>query len=222
MRRYLIIIYILLLAQPLLAQRKDLHDTLRYNQMNEQGVWNVGVGIEPVVGLCHPLSGHLGGGVVSTTGVLGMSIEGGYFVADNMRLSLAVGYVGNSWGSMLRGSIYDAYSELGQFKVRLGAHWHMGRWDVGGGFVWGNSTLRYYAADVTQGGSNIDAYGAISFRDRHPLFGLRYEAGYMLSPFFKVGAFYEPSFGTDGSGYIHSWGARLTIYLPFISAVTCR
>ena len=57
MKRYLIIIIALLFAAPSMwAQRKDHHDTLRYNQMNEQGVWTVGVAMEPVVGMLHPVS----------------------------------------------------------------------------------------------------------------------------------------------------------------------
>lgn len=221
-RLYLIIILALLCVLPLRAQRKDHHDTLRYNQMNEQGVWSVGVGIEPVVGMIHPLAEQYGGGKIASTGLLGFNLEGGYFLMDNLRLSLGVGYVGDSWSNFTLLNIYDAYTTTGQFKVRLGAHWHIARWDVGVGFVLGNSTFRYYAADVAQGGSNIDAYGAYSFRDRHALLGVRYEAGYMISPFFKAGLFYEPSFGLDGSGYIHSWGARLTIYLPFVNAVVCK
>ncbi len=218
MKRYLFILLCTLSTLSLSAQR-DHHDRLRYDQMNEQGVWSIGVSMSPVVGIRHPLSPSLGGGAVCTTGIMGFGIEGGYFIADNMRLSATLEWANDAWGNFL--TFYDGYTELSQFHLNLGAHWHMGRWDVGGALVMGNTTFRYFAADTENGGINIDRYGDSSLRDRHALLGISYQAGYMISPFLKVGAYYQPTIAL-GAGYSHTFGAKLTIYLPFINAVVCK
>lgn len=222
MRRYLLLIAtILVLQQPLWAQNRDRHDRMRYDQMNQQGVWSVGVSAEPFVSMVHPLGDALGGGSLFSSGIMGFMVEGGYFVVDNLRLSLSVGYVGDSWGNMFRWNIYDSYTELSQFKVRLGGFWHMGRLDVGTGLSVGNTTFDYFCADTTMEGVNDPHYGSEDIRDRHTTLGIFCQAGYMFSPFLKLSAFYEPSVAFGG-GYSHLLGARLTIYLPFVNAVVCR
>lgn len=208
-------------SAPASAQRTPSRDALRYNQMNEQGVWSVGVSMAPVVGMLHPLSESLGGGSVRATGIMGFGLEGGYFVADNMRVSASVEFVGNSWAQMLRTSPYDGYSALSGLRFRLGGHWHIARWDVGGGFAIGNTTLRYVAADTANGGVNDESFGTADVLDRHTTLGLFYEAGAMVSPFLRLGAFWSPSIAFGG-GYSHSLGARLTIYLPFVNSVVCK
>lgn len=222
MKRYLFILLCNLVALTASAQRNS-HDRLRYDQMNEEGVWSVGVSMSPVVGMRHPLSGQYGGGVMCATGIMGFGIEGGYFIADNMRLSATLEFANNMWGNMvnLASGLYDGYTQQSQFHFNLGAHWHMGRWDVGGALVMGNSTFEYFAADTAEGGLNDERFGTESFRDRHSVFGLSYQAGYMISPFLKVGAFWQPTLAF-GAGYSHSLGAKLTIYLPFINAVVCK
>ena len=222
MRRNLLIILCLLCVAPLWAQRKDKHDTLRYNQMNEQGVWSVGVAMEPVVGMTHPLSSELGGGSVASTGVMGFVVEAGYFVEDNLRMTLSMGYVGDSWGGgMLNWNFYDGYTTQSQFRTRIGCHYHIARWDIGSGMVLGNSVLNYVAADTANGGVNDERFGAESFTDRHTTFGAYYEVGFMVSPFLKTSAYYSPTIAFGG-GYSHSVGARITICLPFVSSVVCK
>lgn len=213
---------IMLFAVPSLwAQRRDFHDTLRYNQMNEQGVWSVGVAMSPVVGMVHPLSEKFGGGSLSANGIMGIMVEGGYFVADNLRLSVSLGYVGNAWSGQFRANPYDAYTTQSQFGVRLGGHWHIARLDVGGGLSIGNTKLNYYAADTQQAGVNNPQFGSENVEDKHTTLGLFGEVGYMISPFFRVSAFYTPSLAFGG-GYSHSVGAKITIYLPFVNSVVCK
>lgn len=221
MRRYLILIITLLTVVPLVAQRTISRDALRYGQMNEQGVWSVGVSMAPAVTMLHPLGGALGGGNVTSTGFMGFALEGGYFVADNLRLSASLGFVGNSWLGMFRPNPYDGYTSLSQLGFRLGGHWHMARWDVGGGFAVGNTTLHYAAADTANGGVNDDRFGTKDLRDKCSTLGLFYEVGYMVSPFLKLSAFWQPSIAFGG-GYSHSVGAKLTIYLPFVNSVVCK
>lgn len=204
-----------------MAQESNFRDAARYRQMCQQGVWSVGLGIEPVVSLTHPTSGHHGGHRFSTVGIYGFTLEGGYFVADNLRLSAALGYVANDWGGMLLGNPYDAISTLSTFRLKLGGHWHSGRWDFGGRFVWGRSTLNYVAANVAEGGTNDDRFGEESFKDRRSIVAVAYEAGYMLTPFLRATAFYEPSLARGG-GYAHTLGVRLTIWVPFISSIACK
>lgn len=217
MRRYLFIILCALAPLTLHAQR-DLHDRARYDQMNEQGVWSVGISMSPAVGMRHPLSPLYGGGVMCATGIMGFGIEGGYFIADNMRLTASLEWASNSMVNIFS---LDGYTKQSQFHLNLGGHWHIGRWDVGGGVIVGNTTFDYIAADTELGGANDDRYGNLSFRDRHTTLGLSYEAGCMISPFLRIGAYFQPAIAI-GAGYSHSFGAKLTIYLPFINAVVCK
>lgn len=221
MKRYLLLILTLCAVVPLVAQRTSWRDTQRYNQMNEQSVWSVGVGLEPVVGMLHPLSKSLGGGSVSSTGILGFEVVGGYFVYDNLRISASLGFVGNSWLGVFRPNPYDGFTSLSQLRMRFGVHWHIARWDVGGGWAVGNTTLHYEAANTEKGGINDLRFGTKDLRDRHSTLGLFYEVGYMVSPFLKLSAFWQPSIAI-GSGYSHSTGAKLTIYLPFVNSVVCK
>lgn len=221
MRRYLILLIALFVTAPLVAASPLSRDALRYNQMNEQGVWSVGVSMEPVVGVLHPLSDALGGGNVTSTGIMGFGIEGGYFVVDNLRVSVSLEVVDDSWAGMSRTNPYDGYAALSQLRFRLGGHWHMARWDVGGGVTIGNTTLNYTAADDANGGVDDDRFGRADLRDRHTTLGLFYEAGVMVSPFLRLGAFWSPSVAFGG-GYCHSVGAKLTIYLPFVNSVVCK
>lgn len=223
MRRYLIIILATLFAPSLWAQKhSDLHDVARYNQMNQQGVWAVSLNIEPVVGLTHPMSYSYGNGRMGGVGTFGFGVEGSYFIVDNMSLKASFGYVSNAWGNAFSLNFYDATSTLSSLKVRLGAHWHMGRWSVGGGFALGNTAMKYTSADVENGGKNDELFGESSFKDRRPTFGLFYEGDYMLTPFLKAGVFYEPALTTHGGRYTHNIGVRLSIYLPFVDAVVCK
>ena len=222
MRRYLIIITLMtLVTLPVWGQRTMSRDALRYNQMNEQGVWSVGVSAAPVVGMRHPLGDALGGGSVTTTGVMGFGLEGGYFVADNMRLSASIFAIGDSWSRMFRASLYDGYSALSQFRFRLGGHWHIARFDVGGGLTLGSTTLQYYAADTANGGIDDLRFGSADVRDSHTTVGLFYEVGVMVSPFLRLGATWEPSVAFVG-GYSHAVVAKLTIYLTFVNSVVCK
>lgn len=221
MRRYLILIITLLTVVPLVAQRTTSRDALRYGQMNEQGVWNVGVSMAPVVGVLHPLGDALGGGSVTSTGIMGFGIEGGYFVADNLRVSASFEMVDASWQGLMRSNPYDGYAALSQLRLRVGGHWHMARWDVGGGVTIGTTTLNYIAADTDGGGVNDDRFGSADLRDRHSTLGLFCETGVMVSPFLRLGAFWSPSIAFGG-GYSHSVGAKLTIYLPFVNSVVCK
>ncbi len=204
MKRYLILYIIATLFAVTSLSAQNKYDRLRYDQMNEQGVWSVGVAIEPVVGMNHPNRG-------STTGIFGAALECGYFVADNMRLSFAVGAVNDMWGQMFSSST-NVYITQSKFKVKLGGHWHIGRWDIGGRLILGNTT---YQLD------NPTSTGPDSFTERKGLVGISYDVGYMISPFFKVGGYYEPSLTFDG-GYVYATGVRLSIYLPFVNAVVCK
>lgn len=222
MKRYLIIIMATLLSGPLFAQYEDFNDAARYGQMNREGVWAIGVNIEPTVGLSHPLSWEYGGGRLSGVGIFGFGIEGSYFILDNMSLKASIGYVSNAWGNAFSLNFYDAKTTLSALKFRLGSHVHFGRWSVGGGLALGNTAMNYSTADLSQGGSNDPLFGEMSFRDRQATIGLFYEGDYMLSPFLKAGLFYEPAVTLSGGRYTHTLGARLTIYLPFVDAVVCK
>ena len=226
MRRYLIIITILLLSAPVWGQPRSKEDNfrerLRYEQMNRQGVWAVGLGIEPVVGLSHPVSYIYGNGRENGVGSFGLNLEASYFVVNNMSIVASFGYVSNSWGQMLRFNYMDASTTLSSLKVRLGGRWHMGRWAVGGGCFWGRSGLNYQSADLELEGVNSPIYGDESFKDSRPMLGLYYEGSYQVNPFLKASLFYEPSLTLLGGRYCHSVGARITIYLPFVDAVVCR
>lgn len=211
MKRYLIL-YILatLFAVSPLSAENNKYDRVRYDQMNEAGIWNVGFSMEPAVGMIHPSYGK-------TTGILGFAVEGGYFVADNMRLSLALGFVNDMWAGAFRSENY-ASEVLSQFKVKVGGHWHMGRWDVGGRVYVGNMTYRY---DYNPPLGFVEENSSKSYKDRRGLIGIAYEAGYMISPFFKASGYFEPSY-LFGRGYAQAVGVRLTIYLPFINMVVCK
>lgn len=222
-RRVIVLSVVLLLASlTLFAQRENYHEVARYEQMNRQGVWAVGLGIDPVVGLSHPVSYTFGNGRQKGTGTFGVNIEGSYFVVDNMSIVASYGYVGNSWGNMMRMNYRDASTALSSMKLRLGARWHMGRWALGGGLFWGRSTLRYTTADLEGGGVNSPIYGDADFSDRRPMVGLFYEGAFQVNPFLKASLFYEPALTSVGGRYCHTLGARLTIYLPFMDAVVCR
>lgn len=214
MKRYLIlyIIVTLLSVTPLWAQQSK-YDRVRYDQMNEAGIWNVGISMEPVVGMSHP---RFDGVPNRTTGIFGFMVEGGYFVMDNLRLSLALGFVNNEWGNFFSDPL-EEISTQSHFKVKLGAHVHRGRWDVGARILLGNTTYKLFSP------MPIDEWVPREelFRDRQTLVGLSYDLGYMVSPFFKVGGYFEPSL-TSGGGYAYAVGARLTIFLPFINMVVCK
>lgn len=222
-RQILLSILTALVAMPLWAQREDdFHEALRYEQMNQQGVWAVGLGIEPVVGLTHPVSYTYGNGRETGAGSFGLHLEGSYFIVDNMSIVASFGYVSNSWATVMRFNYMDAATTLSSRKFRLGGRWHMGRWFAGGGLLYGRSALTYTSADLENGGVNIPIYGEESFYNPRPVVGLYYEGGFQVNPFFKTSLFFEPALTTYGGRYSHSFGARLTIYLPFMDAVVCR
>lgn len=222
MKRYLIIIMATILSGPLFAQYSDFNDAARYGQMNLEGVWAVGVNVEPAVGLSHPIGSEYGGGRLTGVGTFGFGVEGSYFIVDNMSLKASLGYVSNAWGNAFSPYFYDAKTTLSAFKFRLGAHVHFGRWSVGGGLALGNTAMNYTSADLSQGGTNDIRFGTESFRDGSSTLGLFYEGDYMLTPFLKAGLFYEPAITLSGGRYTHTFGARLTIYLPFVDAVVCK
>lgn len=226
MKRYLLLIISLLVcATCLQAQSYDAesrHERRRYEQMNRAGIWAVGMGIEPAVGMTHPVSYIYGNGREGGVGTFGLNLEASYFVVNNLSVVASFGFVSNSWGQVMRLNYLDSSETLSAMKVRLGARWHIGRWSLGGGAAWGRSNLKYTVANVEEGGVNSPIYGDESFRDSRPTLGLYYEGHYMVNPFIKVGLFYEPSLTILGARYSHILGARLTIYLPFMDAVVCR
>lgn len=204
-------------------KQMNKHDRARYDQMNSEEVWSVGLGIIPIVPLSHPVSPAFGGGRISQVGALGFSIEGGYFVVDNMRLSAELSYGSASSTPVLFWNGVDAVADLAALNFTLGGHWHFGRWDVGGGLTFGRSTLRYQAPNVAEGGKPIEGLGLVEFTDRRPTIGLSYEGNYMLSPFMKVGAFVRPAITTRGPrAAVVGYGIKATIYLPFVDAVVCK
>lgn len=210
-------------AQAQSREQMNKHDRARYDQMNSEEVWSVGVGIVPVVPLSHPVSPAFGGGRVGYVGAFGFSIEGGYFVVDNMRLSAELNYGSATSTPMLMWNGVDGVADLAALNFTLGGHWHFGRWDVGGGLSFGRSTLRYQAPNVAEGGLPVDGLGLVEFTDRRPTIGLSYEGNYMLSPFMKVGAFVRPAVTTRGPrAAVVNYGIKATIYLPFVDAVVCR
>ncbi len=227
MKRHLIIIIVALLActSSVWAQRggeDNYRERLRYRQMNRQGVWAVGLGIEPVVSLNHPVSYIYGNGRQTGVGSFGLNLETSYFVVDNLSVVASFGYVNNSWSSVMRFNYMDSATTLSSRKVRLGARWHIDSWALGGGVTWGRSALKYECADLEAGGVNSPIYGEESFYDPRTTIGYYYEGSYTVNPFVRVGVFYDLSFTTLGSRYAHALGARLTIYLPFMDAVVCR
>lgn len=222
MKRYLFIIIATFLCGTLFAQRADFNDSARYGQMNREGVWAIGVNIEPVVALSHPIGSAYGEGRLTGVGTFGFGLEGSYFIVDNMSLKASLGYVSNAWGNAFSLNFYDAKTTLSAFKFRLGAHVHFGRWSVGGGLALGNTAMSYSPADLSQGGANDPLFGDTQFRDSRATLGLFYEGDYLLTPFLKAGLFYEPAVTLSGGRYTHTLGARLTIYLPFVDAVVCK
>ena len=200
------------------------HERARYDQMNSQGVWSIGVGITPVTPLSHASSILHGGQKISDRGLFGMSIEGGYFVVDNMRVSAEFSHVSNSSSALLMWNGVDSFRKISNTSVILGAQWHIGRFNIGGGLLIGGSKLKYYAPDVENGEVGIEGEPTIDFTERNSIRGLSYEANYMLSPFMKIGLFYRPTLTrARGKGYLTSTaGFRAVIYLPFIDAVVCR
>ena len=225
--KIVLLVAALAVANALQAQTREemsRHDRARYDQMNSEGVWSVGIDILPVVPLSHPISPAFGGGRYGCVGSFGFGIEGGYFVVDNMRLSAELNYGTNSSGmSMLLWNGVDARVEQSLVNFTLGAHWHIGRWDVGGGMVWGSSRLNYLAPNVAEGGKPVEGLGLVGFNDRRKTFGLSYEGNYMISPFMKVGAFFRPMVTTAGPcAFVAAYGIKATINLPFINAVVCR
>lgn len=209
-KRIAILVASLATALTLHAQSREemsRHDRARYNQMNSQGVWNVGVNISPVVGISHPLST---GGRMTATGWCGMGIEVGYFVVDNMRLYAEFDWVSNGYKNMFNEGGYD---QLSATDFILGAQWHIGRLALGGGLLLGNT--HYTVVHGIMEEPKLPTY-----HDRRRGFGLDYNLSYMLSPFFKVGAYYRPHI--TQKEYAHTLGAKITIYLPFINAVVCR
>lgn len=209
-RRIALLIALVAIALPSQAQSREQmskHDRARYDQMNSQGVWNVGVNISPVVAISHPLAT---GGRMAANGWCGMGVEAGYFVADNMRLYAELDWVSNGYKNIFT---EGGYEELSATDFILGAQWHMGRLALGGGLVLGGT--HYKVVPGIMEGPKLPDY-----HDRSRGFGLDYNASYLVSPFLKVGAYYRPRIG--GGGYGHTLGAKITIYLPFINAVVCK
>lgn len=222
-KHFILIALLLCVSLPLRAQRNaDFHEVLRYEQMNLQGVWAIGLGIDPAAGLSHPVSYSHGNGRERGVGSFGFNLEASYFVIDNMSIVASFGYINNSWGNMMRLNYMDASKSLSSRRFRLGARWHMGRWAVGGGLLTGRSALTYTAADVESGGVNDEILGSESFYDSRPVVGLFYEGSYQVNPFLKASLVYEPALTKQGGRYSHTLGARITIYLPFMDAVVCR
>ena len=191
---------LLLMPTESAAQGRDLHDVARYERMNSAGVWSVGVSMEPLLWALHPVGN---GTKMGDFGLAGVAVEGGYCVADGVRVSAQLHYAGGSWAGLMAYAPAGNKESSSHLHLRLGAAVHRGRWDFGGGLLWGSS------------GVSDEAWS------RRTVVGLSYEAGYMASPFLRVGAFYAP-FVASGFDYGHTAGIRLTIVLPFTDAVVCR
>ncbi len=188
-------------ATEAVAQERDRHDVARYGRMNQAGVWSVGVHLDPVSSLVHPL---IGGGRRSCVALCGAGIEGGYVLTDGLRLSVGVSYADSG---MSVGYIPAPEGpQVRRLTMEVGGHWHSGRWDFGGGVWWGRS--RHFSS-------------AGEFLEGRGVRGLRYDVGWMLSPFMRVGAYYCPGIACGG-GYAHQLGLRMTIHLSFTDAVVCR
>lgn len=223
MRRYIILMIATLLAAVAgYAQGKDFHDALRYGQMNEQGVWSVGVGIAPASTMTHTASDLYGGHRVGSTAMMGLALEGGYFVVDNLKLKLTFSWMDDSWSNIMRMASSDAWTSTSQYRVGMSTHIHLGRFDFGAGFFVGGTTLSYNAANVEGGGVNKTPFLGDSFRDHRAMGGLIYEAGVMISPFFRVAGFVEPAVTFKGGDFCSNAGLRLVIFLPFINSVVCK
>lgn len=209
-RRIAILMALLAMIIPAQAQSREemsRHERARYDQMNSQGVWNVGISLTPVVGISHPSST---GGRVTANGWCGMGLEVGYFVVDNMRVYAEFNWVSNGYKNIFAEGGYD---ELSARETILGAQWHFGRLALGGGAVIGRT-------HYTEVPSILEGVTPPTYHDIRRGFGIDYNASYLVSPFFKVGGYYRPHL-TKGR-YSHTIGAKITIYLPFINAVVCR
>ena len=81
--------------------------------------------------------------------------------------------------------------------------------------------LEYSAADTAEGGVNDSRLGSTSFSERASHFGLAFEGSFAVSPFLRLEGFYRPSLAA-GAKYVHTLGAQIKIYFPFVDAVVCR
>lgn len=207
-RRTLSLFVALLLSATVMAQAGyNRHEAARYNHMNSQGIWSLGLSLSPVVGISHPLSE---GGRTTAAGYCGVGFEAGYFVLDNLRLYAEFGWASNSYENMF---VDGGYDQLSALDTSLGAQWYMGRWAVGGGLLLGRT--HYTVVPGITSEPTLPSY-----HDSRWGVGLDYNISYLLSPFFKVGAYYRPRL--SGWRYAHTLGARVTIYLPFMDAVVCK
>ena len=197
---------------------QNRRDMARYDTMNGEGVWAVGVTIIPFANLLHP-AGKTYGGVQSATGTMGFGFEGSYFVRDGWRAAVELQYIDDGYSSTFSSLSGIAYSVQSSFIVGLMGYRHIGRWYAGAGVSFGRSSLNYHTATL-EGEPNIDKYGDESFSQRKGSVGLVVSGGYQVSPFMKVGGFWRPSIA--GRGYAHSLGLSATIYLPFVEAVVCK
>lgn len=193
-------------------------DASRYDEMNSRGVWSVGVGIAPLTSLVHPAGAVYGGGV-SSLGVCGVVVEGGYFVADNLRVAVEYAYGDNSVSTLFDDMSGAPYANVSSSTFGLLGYYHLGRWYAGAGVTFGTSRLHYRASLVDEL-SDIERFGSESFTQRRPSFGFALSGGYHVSPFMKVGGYWRPSLAKGG--YAHSLGVVATIYLPFVEAVVCK
>ncbi len=193
-------------------------DVARYNTMNAEGVWSVGVTVVPATSLVHP-AGEAYGGALSSVGMIGVGLEGGYFVKDGWRVAVELMYADNSYSASYASLVGEAYTTQSSFTAGALCYRHFGRWYAGAGLSVGRSSLRYHTAEQ-EGLPNIDRFGGESFTQRKGSFGLVVSGGYQVSPFLKVGGFWRPS--VAGGGYAHSLGVSATIYLPFVDAVVCK
>ncbi|MBR2424035.1 MAG: hypothetical protein IKB18_02540 [Tidjanibacter sp.] len=213
-----IITLIILGATLLSAQAQGRRDAARYDTMNSEGVWSVGLSIVPIASLVHP-AGDLYGGTHTALGSLGVGVEGSYFVRDGWRAAVEMFYTDNGSASTFDKMSGAAYTTQSSFTLGALAYRHFGRWYAGAGLTFGRSSLRYRVATAEEL-PNIPLYGDTDFTQRKGSFGVAFAGGYQLSPFLKVGGYWRPSIA--GGGYAHSLGLVATIYLPFVDAVVCK
>lgn len=218
MAKQTIITLLVALLSLTVAQGQNRRDAARYNTMTAEGVWSVGVTVVPATSLVHPAS-EAYGGTISSVGLMGLGLEGGYFVRDEWRVAVELFYADNAYSSAFAKMMGEAYSTQSSFTVGALCYRHFGRWYAGAGLTVGRSSLRYYTAEQ-EGANNIDRFGEEGFTQRKGSFGLVVSGGYQLSPFMKVGGFWRPSIA--GGGYAHSLGVSATIYLPFVDTVVCK
>ena len=216
-KRTIITLFVALLSLTT-AQGQNRRDAARYNTMTAEGVWSVGVTVVPATSLVHP-AGKAYGGALSSVGMVGIGLEGGYFVRDGWRVAAELMYADNGYSTSFASLVGEAYATQSSFTVGALCYRHFGRWYAGAGLSVGRSSLRYYAAEQ-EGAPNIERFGEDSFTQRKGSYGLIVSGGYQVSPFLKVGGFWRPS--VAGGGYAHSLGVSATIYLPFVDAVVCK